>query len=90
MGDGESMEVLHRSLSRYEAFVTEAAAAYDASEEWALDGAKTSSAWIATRCALPKDKAAAASSLSARPCACCPSAPKPGARAASGPTRPGP
>jgi hypothetical protein len=56
-GDGESMEILHRSLSQYEAFVTEAAAAYDASEEWALDGAKTSSAWIATRCALPKGTA---------------------------------
>ncbi len=56
-GDGESMEVLHRSLSQYEAFVTEAAAAYDASEEWAFDGAKTSSAWIAARCALPKGKA---------------------------------
>jgi hypothetical protein len=56
-GDRESMEILHRTLSRYESFVTEAAAAYDASEEWALDGAKTASAWIATRCALPKDKA---------------------------------
>ena len=56
-GDSESMEILHTAFSRYESFVTEAAAAYDASEEWALDGAKTASAWIATRCALPKDKA---------------------------------
>jgi hypothetical protein len=56
-GDCQSMEILHRSFSRFESFVTEAAAAYDASGEWALDGAKTASAWIATRCALPQDTA---------------------------------
>jgi hypothetical protein len=55
--DSASIEVLHRLASRLEAFVTEAAAAFDASEEWAADGAKTASAWIATRCALPRGAA---------------------------------
>jgi hypothetical protein len=56
-GDAASIEVLHQLASRLEAFVTEAAAAFDASEEWAADGAKTASAWIATRCALPRGAA---------------------------------
>ena len=49
-----SIEELHRHLSRLEAFVTEATAAFEAGEEWAADGAKTASAWIATRCRLPR------------------------------------
>ena len=53
-GDGASIETLHRALSRLEAFVTEASAAFEASEEWAADGAKTAAAWIATRCHLPR------------------------------------
>ncbi|HEY6427953.1 MAG TPA: DUF222 domain-containing protein, partial [Acidimicrobiales bacterium] len=56
-GDSESMEVLHCSLARFEAFVTEAAAAFETSEEWAADGAKTAAAWIATRCRLPRSAA---------------------------------
>jgi hypothetical protein len=55
--DGESIEELHRALSRFEAFVTEATAVFEAREEWAADGAKTASAWIATRCALPRSTA---------------------------------
>ncbi len=53
-GDGASIEVLHRELARFEAFVTEATAAFESSEEWAADGAKTAAAWIATRCHLPR------------------------------------
>ena len=52
--DGASIEELHRLLSRLESFVTEATSAFEAGEEWAADGAKTASAWIATRCRLPR------------------------------------
>jgi hypothetical protein len=55
--DGESMEILQRQLARLEAFVTSAAAEFDASGAWALDGARTASAWLATRCRLPKAQA---------------------------------
>ena len=53
-GDGASIEELHHQFSRFESFVTEATAAFEAGEEWAADGAKTASAWIATRCRLPR------------------------------------
>jgi len=56
-GDGASIETLHHELARFEAFVTEATAAFEASEEWAADGAKTASAWIATRCRVPRGAA---------------------------------
>jgi len=56
-GDGASIEVLHHELARFEAFVTEATAAFEAGEEWAADGAKTASAWIATRCRVPRSAA---------------------------------
>ncbi len=53
-GDGASMEVLHRELARFEAFVTEATAAFEAGGEWAAEGTETASAWIATRCRVPR------------------------------------
>ena len=53
-GDGASIEELHRQLSRLESFVTEATASFESGEEWAADGAKTASAWIATRCRIPR------------------------------------
>jgi hypothetical protein len=53
-GDCASMEELHRQLSCFESFVTEATAAFEAGEEWAADGAKTAPAWIATRCRVPR------------------------------------
>jgi len=56
-GDGASMEDLHRLLSRFESFVTEATAAFEVGEEWAADGAKTAGAWIATRCRIPRSAA---------------------------------
>jgi Domain of unknown function (DUF222) len=49
-GDCESMETLHQMAARYESFMTEAIAAFEKGEEWAADGAKTATAWIATRC----------------------------------------
>jgi len=55
--DGGSIEVLHRELSRFDSFVTEATAAFESSEEWVADGAKTAAAWIATRCQLPRQVA---------------------------------
>jgi len=48
-GDGASIEVLHRELARFEAFVTEATGAFEGSEEWAADGAKTAAAWCSRR-----------------------------------------
>jgi len=42
-GDCASIEVLHRELARFEAFVTEATAAFEAGE-WAADGAKPAAA----------------------------------------------
>ena len=56
-GDCASIEALHRHLSRFESFVTEATATFEAGEEWAADGAKTASAWLATRCRLPRSAA---------------------------------
>jgi hypothetical protein len=55
--DAESMVTLHTELSRLEAFVTEAAAAFDAGGDWANDGAKTAAAWLNTRCRVPRSAA---------------------------------
>jgi len=55
--DGESIEALHRELRRLEAFVTTATAAFDASGDWADDGARNASAWLATRCRMPRAEA---------------------------------
>ncbi len=48
--DGNSIEELHRHLSRFEAFVTEATGAFETGHEWVADGAKTAAAWVARRC----------------------------------------
>ena len=53
-GDGASIETLYRLSARLESFVTEATAAFEVGEEWAAEGAKTASAWIATACRLPR------------------------------------
>jgi hypothetical protein len=55
--DAESIEVLHRQLARLEAVTTEAVDVFDHSGTWALDGARTASAWVATRCRLPRGEA---------------------------------
>src|SRR5665213_779727 len=52
--DGESIVALEQLSSRLDAFRAEAMAAFDASCDWANDGAKSSAAWLATRCRLPK------------------------------------
>ena len=52
--DAESILTLQRQLARLEAFVTTATAAFDASGDWAADGAQTCAAWLATRTRLPK------------------------------------
>ncbi len=52
--DATSMTALVRQHSRLESVVSTAAAAYDASGDWAVDGAKTATAWLARRCRLPK------------------------------------
>jgi hypothetical protein len=49
-GDGESMERLNRLQSRFDSFITEATAAFEAGEEWAADGAKTAASWLSARC----------------------------------------
>jgi hypothetical protein len=49
-GDCESMQALHQMQARFDSFVTEATAAFEAGEEWAADGAKTAASWLATRC----------------------------------------
>ena len=46
--------VLERELSRFEAIVTKAVAAFDASGDWANDGAKGAAPWVAIACRLPR------------------------------------
>jgi Domain of unknown function (DUF222)/HNH endonuclease len=57
IADRASIEELHRQLARLDAVVTAATGAFDASGDWALDGARNASAWLATRCGLPKARA---------------------------------
>jgi len=52
--DGASIERLHTELARLECFVTEASAAFEASEAWVAEGAKSAAAWLATRARLPR------------------------------------
>jgi hypothetical protein len=55
--DAESIIALERQLSRLECLVTKAAWAFATEGEWALDGAKTPTAWLSTRVHLPKTEA---------------------------------
>jgi hypothetical protein len=52
--DKESVVTLHRLLAAFECLVSKAVASFDAGNEWAPDGAKTSVAWIDTHCHLRK------------------------------------
>ncbi len=56
-GDGESMEKLHHLEARFDSFVTEATAAFEAGEQWAAEGAKTAASWISSRCRVPRSAA---------------------------------
>jgi hypothetical protein len=53
-GDGDSMEKLHSIEARFDSFMTEATAAFEAGEQWAADGAKTAASWISSRCRVPR------------------------------------
>ena len=55
--DPESIEALMRQRARLDAVVTEAAASFDASGDWAPDGAKTAAAWLARRSRIPTGQA---------------------------------
>jgi hypothetical protein len=55
--DKDSIIALHRLSARFDALVAKAVAGFDAGGEWAVDGAKTSTAWIDTRCHLEKRQA---------------------------------
>ena len=49
-GDCAAMEELHLLQSRFDSFVTEATAAFEAGDEWAADGARTAASWLSARC----------------------------------------
>jgi hypothetical protein len=53
-GDGESIERLHHLEARFDSFMTEASAAFEAGEQWAADGAKTAASWLSCRCRIPR------------------------------------
>ena len=53
-GDGDSMEKLHFFEARFDSFVTEASAAFEAGEQWAAEGAKTAASWLSSRCRVPR------------------------------------
>jgi hypothetical protein len=55
--DAASVESLERSLGRLTCRASVAVAAFDASGEWAADGAQNTSAWLSTRCHLPVGEA---------------------------------
>ncbi|MHB1582838.1 MAG: HNH endonuclease signature motif containing protein, partial [Acidimicrobiales bacterium] len=58
LAEASAIEVLERQLSRLEAVVCQSAAAYEASGDWMPSGARTATAWLATRTRLPKSAAA--------------------------------
>jgi Domain of unknown function (DUF222)/HNH endonuclease len=51
--DTDSIVALYRQFNRLEAVVTEATSSFDASADWAPDGAATASAWLSVRCSMP-------------------------------------
>ena len=57
LGDGDSMVALQRELSRLQCVVASATAAFDTSQDWAGDGARNASVWLAARCRMPRREA---------------------------------
>jgi Domain of unknown function (DUF222)/HNH endonuclease len=57
LADPEVVIALSGLAARSEAITTQATAAFDASGEWAPDGARNASAWITTTCRLKKSEA---------------------------------
>jgi Domain of unknown function (DUF222) len=55
--DPESIIEIQRQLAKYQCIASKAVAAFHESKEWAPDGARTSVAWIDTRCHVPKSEA---------------------------------
>ncbi len=51
--DAASVVSFERSLGRLQCRTSVAVAGFDASGEWAVDGAQSTSAWLSTRCHLP-------------------------------------
>ena len=59
LADAGSIVDLERQLARLECVVSRGVQAFEVSGEWALEGAKSPTAWLATRCPLPKAQARA-------------------------------
>ncbi len=59
MADPHSIVDLERQLARLECVLSRAVRAFEVGGEWAPEGAKSPSAWLATRCRLPKAQARA-------------------------------
>ena len=57
LGDGQTLVELHRQLARLEAVVARASAAFDASKEWASDGAQVAAMWLTVEANIPKQVA---------------------------------
>jgi Domain of unknown function (DUF222)/HNH endonuclease len=57
LADAESIRRVHRLETRLGAIKTAAVAQFDASGDWANDGAQTTSAWLATSCHLSRGEA---------------------------------
>jgi Domain of unknown function (DUF222) len=55
--DPESIIELQRQLAQHQCIVSTAVAVFDKAKEWAADGARTSVAWIVTRCHLSEKEA---------------------------------
>ena len=49
LGDAEAVERLHACLTRLDAVLTRATAAFDASGAWRASGARSAAAWVAAR-----------------------------------------
>jgi hypothetical protein len=54
LADAESIRRLHRCKTRLDATTTGAVAEFDASGDWANDEAQTASAWLASKCRVPR------------------------------------
>jgi Domain of unknown function (DUF222)/HNH endonuclease len=57
LAGAHAIEELQRQLDRLDAVLTLATTAFDAGGEWSADGARNATAWISTRCRLPKAQA---------------------------------
>lgn len=55
--DGASLETLLCQQARLESVISTAAAAYDASGDWAASGARAATAWLTRKCRLPRGAA---------------------------------